>query len=206
MNEVRVYKCVVVGPAGVGKTSLCIRLQDNTFEEQAGFATTVGVYYLEQKNILLDPKSCTSILVWDTAGDERYNSLISIYARNANLAIVCFTRGIFGENATLDRLLYYVDELISRQCRADCGVLLVLTKIDIEADYLQTVQALNGNDIVKRWMRDRYVSILPTSSKTGAGISELYATIVFQATCGDKRAAADESLQEADDACRGDCC
>ncbi len=80
------YKIIMLGNPGVGKSSICIKHTKNIFNTD--YVTTLGteIYDSDIKyndlNIKFD--------IWDTAGQEKYNALITNYYKNSSLAILVY--------------------------------------------------------------------------------------------------------------------
>ena len=79
-------KCILIGDSRVGKTSIFQRFINNTFDNQVPI--TIGVDF-SAKLINLNNK-IFKIQIWDTAGNERFNSIIKSYYRNAAICIIVF--------------------------------------------------------------------------------------------------------------------
>eukprot|EP00002_Diphylleia_rotans_P020038 TRINITY_DN3883_c0_g3_i2.p1 TRINITY_DN3883_c0_g3~~TRINITY_DN3883_c0_g3_i2.p1 ORF type:complete len:218 (+),score=48.90 TRINITY_DN3883_c0_g3_i2:60-713(+) len=80
------FKVVVIGEAGVGKTSIIQRYTKNNFKHN--YLATVGVDF-HVKNIKLDGKS-VDLGIWDIAGQERFGALTVQYYRKTHGAFVVF--------------------------------------------------------------------------------------------------------------------
>ncbi|MHA1893315.1 MAG: GTP-binding protein, partial [Candidatus Helarchaeota archaeon] len=68
-EEVWVFKLVIIGDPGVGKTSLLLRYIENRFEEE--YLSTIGVDFYIQ-NINIDNKE-VKLQIWDTGGQEKFS-------------------------------------------------------------------------------------------------------------------------------------
>ncbi|KAI5181967.1 Ras-related protein Rab-11A [Nematocida sp. AWRm80] len=92
------YKIVLIGDSGVGKTNLLERLAHNRFNTST--KSTIGVEF-DTKCFMVDGKKIKA-QIWDTAGQERYRAITSAYYRGAVGAIVVYdiTRKESFENAT----------------------------------------------------------------------------------------------------------
>ena len=81
-----IFKLILIGNSGVGKSSIIQRYMKQTFENS--YKCTIGVDFLmktlEIKNKLV------KLQLWDTAGQEKYKSMVSSYYRGANVALVVF--------------------------------------------------------------------------------------------------------------------
>ena len=85
VNAIR-YKIIFVGEAGVGKTTIINRINDNEF--QSAYDATIGVDFWPKK-INFRGNEIT-LQIWDTAGQERYRGLIPSYVRNSSIVFIVF--------------------------------------------------------------------------------------------------------------------
>ena len=85
VNAIR-YKIIFVGDAGVGKTTIINRINDNEF--QSAYDATIGVDFWPKK-INFKGNEIT-LQIWDTAGQERYRGLIPSYVRNSSIVFIVF--------------------------------------------------------------------------------------------------------------------
>lgn len=78
MSYEYVFKYILVGEIGVGKSSLLLRFSGSNFDDSYG--PTVGVEFISQvceingQNVKLQ--------IWDTAGQEEYRSIARQYYRS----------------------------------------------------------------------------------------------------------------------------
>lgn len=70
-----VFKLVVIGDSGVGKTNLLGRFVNNSFDFSS--KSTIGLD-LTVKNVRIQNKRIR-VQIWDTAGQERYRSITKRY-------------------------------------------------------------------------------------------------------------------------------
>lgn len=80
-------KVVMVGPSGVGKTSISTRFVNNQFNPNS--PTTLGASYLDRE-LEYSPGKKYKIQIWDTSGQEKYRSIAKIYYREAKMAILVY--------------------------------------------------------------------------------------------------------------------
>ncbi|VDN07184.1 unnamed protein product [Thelazia callipaeda] len=83
----RVFKVIILGDAGVGKTCLSFRFCNGRFPAQT--ESTIGVDFRE-RSVVIDGE-LIRIQLWDTAGQERYRqSIVSHYYRNVNAVVFVY--------------------------------------------------------------------------------------------------------------------
>ncbi|CAD5219337.1 unnamed protein product [Bursaphelenchus xylophilus] len=83
----RVFKVIIIGDAGVGKTCLSFRFCNNRFPQQT--EATIGVDFRE-RTLPLEGE-LIRVQLWDTAGQERYRqSIVAHYYRNVNAVVFVY--------------------------------------------------------------------------------------------------------------------
>lgn len=95
-NQVR-YKAVFVGDISVGKTAIISRFNENKFRESYEVSTfksklfikpSIGVDF-SAKSIKFKGQTI-KIQIWDSAGQEKYKSLIPSYIKGSNIIFVVY--------------------------------------------------------------------------------------------------------------------
>ncbi|XP_059549528.1 ras-related protein Rab-15 isoform X2 [Myotis yumanensis] len=76
------FRLLLIGDSGVGKTCLLCRFTDNEFH--SSHISTIGVDF-KMKTIEVDGIK-VRIQIWDTAGQERYQTITKQYYRRAQYA------------------------------------------------------------------------------------------------------------------------
>lgn len=156
----KMYKIVLCGNYGVGKTSLVLRLIKNIFQDKA--PPTIGASFLTWK---ADPREKSYYGIWDTAGQERFADLLPLYFRDAHIVIYCWDcRSPFDKTS--------VEKMYNQVRQYTNGFFyFVLTKSDLYA----------GEDFnsLKEWMKEIDYSggVFITCSQNGQGVRELFADI-----------------------------
>lgn len=84
--EKPVYKIILIGDSGVGKTSISNKYVFDTFYSRE--TNTIGVAYVTKEiNVNYDPSSNeykpVKLCIWDTAGQERFLSIVRLYYKHA---------------------------------------------------------------------------------------------------------------------------
>lgn len=80
------YRLVLIGDSGVGKTAILLRYSDNMFN--TSFITTIGIDF-RIKTIEVNGKR-VKLQIWDTAGQEQFHSVASSYYRNAHGIVLIY--------------------------------------------------------------------------------------------------------------------
>ena len=80
-------KIIVVGSMAVGKTCLIAHYQTGKFLSE--IPSTCGSSFVQIKKIIKGKKY--TLNVWDTAGQEKYDSLTKIFTKNANIVILVYS-------------------------------------------------------------------------------------------------------------------
>ncbi|KAH7387432.1 hypothetical protein KP509_16G022800 [Ceratopteris richardii] len=90
------FKVVLIGDSGVGKSNLLSRFTRNEFSLES--KSTIGVEFAT-RSINVDGKTIKA-QIWDTAGQERYRAITSAYYRGAVGALLVYdiTRHVTFEN------------------------------------------------------------------------------------------------------------
>ncbi|KTF95220.1 hypothetical protein cypCar_00011542 [Cyprinus carpio] len=81
-----VFKVVLIGESGVGKSNLLSRFTKNEFNHDS--RTTIGVEF-STRSIQVDSITIKA-QIWDTAGLERYRAITSAYYRGAVGALLVY--------------------------------------------------------------------------------------------------------------------
>ena len=85
--SVESFKVVLVGESGVGKTSIITQFIDQTFQEDIQ-STTGGTF--STKSVVCDGGKILKFEIWDTAGQEKYRSLTTMFYKDANAAVMVY--------------------------------------------------------------------------------------------------------------------
>mmetsp|Transcript_30358 Transcript_30358/g.40069 ORF Transcript_30358/g.40069 Transcript_30358/m.40069 type:complete len:214 (-) Transcript_30358:214-855(-) len=161
------FKFLLVGNAGVGKSSILKRLADDSFEEHLG--TTIGVDF-KVKWMDVDSKKI-KLTIWDTAGQEKFRTLTSSYYRGSQGILLVYDVTNKRSFSDLERWLQEIETYVPNGGR-DVVKLLVGNKIDKEHGFPQRE--------VEAWARSKGMSYVQTSARTKIGIEQAFVEVVKQ--------------------------
>jgi len=162
-----IYKLVVAGEGGVGKTTLVIRYCEGIFKHDT--RTTVGVGFAS-KEVKVEGERI-KLQIWDFGGEERFRFILPTYCKGANSAILAFDTTRF---QSLKNLPEWVD--IIRNNAGDIPIVLVGTKVDVEEK--RTVKAEDGEAFANKNKLECYYDV---SSKTGLNVDKVFAKVAEMA-------------------------
>ncbi|KAL7309057.1 hypothetical protein PS15m_011183 [Mucor circinelloides] len=121
-----VFKLVVVGDSGVGKTNLLGRFVHDTFDFAS--KSTIGLD-LTIKNMEIKGKRVRA-QIWDTAGQERYRSITKRYYRGSVGALLVYD---ITKRESFDNLGRWLNELRINEAHPDSLVMLIGNKSDLDS-------------------------------------------------------------------------
>ena len=131
-NYEQLYKIIIVGDSGVGKSNILGRYINNIFKQDT--KSTVGVEFASKKikangvNIKLQ--------IWDTAGQERYRSITSAYYRGSK---GCFIVYDISSAQTFESVEKWYEEVL-KSGEKDISIILIGNKCDLENERKVTVE------------------------------------------------------------------
>ncbi|XP_026192988.1 ras-related protein Rab-1B [Cyclospora cayetanensis] len=157
------FKLVLIGDSGVGKSCLLLRFSDDTFSES--YITTIGVDF-RFRTVNVDGK-VVKLQIWDTAGQERFRTITSAYYRGADGIVLVY-------DVTEAESLAHVDEWLSEVNRyATENAVKILVGNKSEKDCDRAV----ATDDAKRKAEDLGISFVETSAKNGINVDLAFITV-----------------------------
>jgi len=128
-----VFKLLLVGDSGVGKSSLLLRFADNMFTES--FITTIGVDF-KIRTVDVGGK-IVKLQVWDTAGQERYRTITGSLYRGAHGIFMVYDTTYSDSFMNVAKWLTEID----RYAHENVSKVLLGNKIDMESERKVTTEA-----------------------------------------------------------------
>jgi small GTP-binding protein len=191
-------KLIILGNTQVGKTQIMTKYFEGVFDSD-GISTIVADHHLKHVNV--DGQS-HDISAWDTAGQDRYRSIVRSYYRGTHGIILAYD---VTSQESFDALASWFDEIESA-APAHVPVVLVGNKLDLG----QTVAFEQAEGIASRAGAKLYL----TSAKTGEGINDMFEGLIrlalqFKAGSGKMTIQQDDApvIRKDKDKSKGkDCC
>lgn len=162
------YKLVFLGDQNVGKTTLISQFVYRQIDKH--YEPTIGIDFLTKK-VDVDDKE-VKLQLWDTAGQEKFHSIISSYARDSFLAIVLFD---VGNESTFMKIDKWITDLVRvHDAEKKIKILIVGNKVDLVD--VETLSIINKKAAVKARYHDGIY--VPASAVTYEGIKLFVDTII----------------------------
>ncbi|XP_074286145.1 ras-related protein YPT3-like [Silene latifolia] len=160
------FKLVLIGDSGVGKSNLLSRFTKNEFNLES--KSTIGVEFAT-RSLTVDSKVIKA-QIWDTAGQERYRAITSAYYRGAVGALLVYdvTRKVTFENTArwLRELREHTDPNIV--------VMLIGNKSDLR--HLMAVSTEEG----KAFAEQEGLFFMETSALEATNVDQAFSEVLTQ--------------------------
>ena len=160
-----VFKVIIAGNSGVGKTAAVSRFVDGKFFSNT--KSTIGVDF-SLKNINLGLNSDHSevqvaLQIWDVAGESRFRSILPYYIAGTQGLILAFDST---EPSSLPHLYEWL-EVIDLYLQEKISIVLISTKHDLQSK-------INENELKKFMEAHSIRDYYPTSSLNGGNINNAF--------------------------------
>ncbi|KAM0675170.1 hypothetical protein GVAV_001513 [Gurleya vavrai] len=159
------YKIVLIGDSGVGKTNILYRLSQNEFFGDT--KPTIGVEF-DAKTFTF-PEATIKAQIWDTAGQERYRAITNAYYRGTMGALLVYD---VTNRKTLDDCLHYWLLQLKEHASGNIIIALAGNKNDIKEN--REVSYEDGKDIAEK----NNMLFFETSAKNGENVENAFKTLI----------------------------
>ena len=165
MNFDYIFKCVVIGDSGTGKSSLC----EAFFNDQLNSLNrpTIGADYFTK--IIPIQKHYIKVQFWDTCGNELYHSVARSYYQGSHMVLLVYD---ISSGKSFENIKKWLAD-IRYSCDSDVVVMLVGNKYDLS---LQTRQVSYHEG--KEFADSNHFLFYETSAKTGIHVKEMIMSVI----------------------------
>ena len=160
-NELNL-KIILIGDAGVGKSSILLRYKTNEFLDI--YNATIGIDNIF-KDIVVDGINIR-LQVLDTAGQERYHSIIPSYIRKANGIFLVFD---LTQKSSFEHLDYWMDFIKNEKDVNGKNLIILANKKDLEE-----IREVNDEDINEFIKKHGYFQKIEISVKNKDEIAQAF--------------------------------
>lgn len=168
------FKLVLIGDSGVGKSCLLLRFADDSFTES--YLSTIGVDF-RFRTVHVQGKTI-KLQIWDTAGQERFQSLGVAFYRGADACVLVYD---ITNQKSFEQLDSWRDEFLIQAGPRDpenFPFVVLGNKVDKENERRVTTNK------AKQWCKSKGVNPIPhyeTSAKEAIYVEQAFQTIAIAA-------------------------
>ena len=162
MSYAYLFKYIVVGDTGVGKSCLLLQFTDNRFRNDHDL--TIGVEF-GARMVTVEGQE-VKLQIWDTAGQESFRSITRSYYRGAASALLVYD---ISRRDTFAHLPKWLEE-IRQNGNPDMTIMLLGNKADLDAR--RKVSTAEG----EKFAAENGILFLETSAKTRVNVEEAFVT------------------------------
>jgi len=156
------FKLLIIGDSGVGKSSLLVRFADNHFS--GNYITTIGVDF-KIRTIEIQGER-VKLQIWDTAGQERFRTITSTYYRGTHGVIVVYDVTSGESFANVKRWLHEIDQ----NCDVVNRILVGNKNDDPDRKVVLTEDA-------RRFADQMGIELFETSAKDNINVEEMFRAV-----------------------------
>ncbi|XP_041794283.1 ras-related protein Rab-8B-like [Chelmon rostratus] len=157
------FKLLLIGDSGVGKTCLLFRFSEDSFNTT--FISTIGIDF-KIRTIELDGKR-VKLQIWDTAGQERFRTITTAYYRGAMGIMLVYD--ICNEKS-FENIKNWIRN-IEEHASSDVEKMILGNKCDM------TDRRQVSKDRGEKLAIDYGVKFLETSAKSSLNVEEAFYTM-----------------------------
>ncbi|KAA3482159.1 ras-related protein RABA2a-like [Gossypium australe] len=160
------FKIVLIGDSGVGKSNLLSRFTRNEFCLES--KSTIGVEFAT-RTLQVEGRTVKA-QIWDTAGQERYRAITSAYYRGALGALLVYD---VTKPTTFENVSRWLKEL---RDHADSNIVIMLIGNKTDLKHLRAVSAEDGQSYAEK----EGLSFIETSALEAINVEKAFQTILSE--------------------------
>ncbi|KAI3740130.1 hypothetical protein L2E82_30551 [Cichorium intybus] len=160
------FKVVLIGDSGVGKSNLLSRFTRNEFSLES--KSTIGVEFAT-RSLTVDSKVIKA-QIWDTAGQERYRAITSAYYRGAVGALLVYDVTRYPTFENVERWLKELRD------HTDPNIVVMLIGNKSDLRHLVAVQTDDGKSFAEK----ESLYFMETSALDATNVENAFAEVLTQ--------------------------
>ena len=161
------FKLIVVGDQNTGKSCILNRFANNTFQEN--YQATIGLDF-QTKNVTIHNQDIR-LTLYDTAGQEKFRSLIPMYIREAQIILLVYD---ITNKESFDSIPKWFSDILNVK-NDEAVFVLIGNKID-----LTNSRKISYNE-GKRLANEKNIIFEELSAKNGTNFNDLFNNRIFEA-------------------------
>ena len=164
-EEIPKYKLIFLGDQSVGKSCILNRFMNDAFNEE--YQATIGLDF-QSKDVLIEGQKI-HLLLYDTAGQEKFRSLIPMYTRDANIILFVY------DISCRDSFLHLTDWIKESSNAKVDEIIFALAGNKNDLEDKREISYEEG----KKFAEEHNYIFQEISAKTSDGFSELFNKKLF---------------------------
>jgi len=160
------FKLLLIGDSGVGKSCLLLRFAEDAFTES--YLSTIGVDFkirtIESEGKML------KLQIWDTAGQERFRTISQAYYRGAHGIAVVYD---VTDNETFEHVKGWLME-VNKHASGNVRKLLIGNKSDL------VEKKVVEYSLAQKFADEQGIAFVETSAKNSTNVEQAFLALAKQ--------------------------
>ena len=168
LGRAALFKTILIGDSGVGKTSLINRYVNNQFSDV--YKATIGSDFLI-KPVTVNGQQHT-LQIWDTAGHERYGCVVTTFYRGSDCCVLCFD---VTNRESFNHLEKWKNDFLdgaNSSNPSEIPIYVVGNKIDCDPTKREV-----SEDQAREWCQLNGHKYFETSAMSATNVTDLFTTL-----------------------------
>ncbi len=159
LEDCEIFKVILLGDMSVGKTSILLRYVENKFKEN--IISTIGVDFRDKIIDYGDTK--IALKIWDTSGQEKYESLAQHFLRDTDGAFLVFD---LTEKSSFEHIKKWLTDI--NDSNENVKIIILGNKSDLKD------KRVVAEDIAINFAQKHNFKYFETSAKDDTNINEAF--------------------------------
>lgn len=158
-------KLLIIGDSGVGKTCLLLRWTEGQYNK-VKLSSTVGVdLKIKYINTGFEIVKCQ---IWDSAGQERFKTIINAYFRGANGILICYD---ITDESTFDNIRNWITKI---EEYTDNKVIVFIVGLKTDLENKRIISYKKGKELADEYS----YYFMEASAKINSNVDQVFRTMV----------------------------